>query len=131
MISFKNGLIFLIFFLSDSAFLSPLLLFEKYLKTKTKSKNGKINTNVQNKKIPRKGSQSACLSVVLIYSLYRKGKKILSSRAFKIMEICCSRKKGALSLLLATFRNLEIYLEISSDDFDRENCNEENSYKEN
>ena len=41
------------------------------------------------------------------------------------------KKKRRLSSLLTTFRNWEIYLEISSDDFERENCDEENSNKEN
>ena len=39
---------------------------EKYLKSKIKSYNGKINTNFHNKKIPREGSQFICLSVILI-----------------------------------------------------------------
>ena len=38
---------------------------EKYLKTKIKSHNGKINTNFHNNKI-LKGSQFICLSVILI-----------------------------------------------------------------
>ena len=39
---------------------------EKYLKTKIKSHNGKINTNFHNNKIPKEGSQFICLSVILI-----------------------------------------------------------------
>ena len=39
---------------------------EKYLKTKIKSQNGKINTNFHNNKIPKEGSQFICLSVILI-----------------------------------------------------------------
>ena len=39
---------------------------EKYLKTKIKSYNGKINTNFRNSKIPKDDSQCICLSVILI-----------------------------------------------------------------
>ena len=39
---------------------------EKYLKTKIKSHNGKINTNFHNNKILKEGSQFICLSVILI-----------------------------------------------------------------
>ena len=34
---------------------------EKYLKTKIKSYNGKINTNFYNNKIPKEGSKYICL----------------------------------------------------------------------
>ena len=53
---------------------SKLLYNEKYLKPKTKSYNGKINTNFYNNKIPKEGSQCICLSVILIDSVYRKYK---------------------------------------------------------
>ena len=35
---------------------------EKYLKTKIKANDGKINTNVYNGKIPKEGSQCICQS---------------------------------------------------------------------
>ena len=43
--------------------------YEKYVKTKIKSYNGKINTNFPDNKIPKEGSQFICLSVVLILFL--------------------------------------------------------------
>ena len=46
---------------------------EKYLKAKIKSDNGKSNTNFHNNKIPKEGSQSICLSVILIDSVFRTG----------------------------------------------------------
>ena len=49
----------------------------KYLKTKIKSYNGKINTNFHNNKIPKKGSQCNCLSVILIDSVYKKNVNML------------------------------------------------------
>ena len=47
---------------------------EKYLKTKIKSYNGKININFHNNKISKEGSQCICLSVILINSVYREDK---------------------------------------------------------
>ena len=58
---------------------------EKYLKTKIKSYNGKINTNFHNNKIPKEGSQCICLSVMLIDSVYRKDKRLLTSNVFRTM----------------------------------------------
>ena len=45
--------------------------YQKYLKTKIKSYNGKINTNFYSNKIPKEGSQYICLSVDLIDSVFR------------------------------------------------------------
>ena len=47
---------------------------EKYIKTKIKSCNEKINTNFHNNEIPKEGSQCICLSVILIDSVYKKDK---------------------------------------------------------
>ena len=47
---------------------------EKYLKAKTKSYNGKINTNFYNNKIPKEGSQFICLSLILSDSAFITGK---------------------------------------------------------
>ena len=55
---------------------------EKHLKAKIKPYNVKINTNSHNNKIPNEGSQFICLSVILIDSLFRTGKNLLSSSGF-------------------------------------------------
>ena len=48
---------------------------EKYLKSKTKSYNGKINKNLHNiKKLRKKNSKFICLSVTLIDPVFRKSK---------------------------------------------------------
>ena len=47
---------------------------EKYLKAKIKSYIGKVNTNFHNNKIPEEGFQFICLSVILIDSVFRRGK---------------------------------------------------------
>ena len=44
---------------------SEPVYYEKYLKAKIKSYYGKINTNVQNNKILKDGTQCICLSVIL------------------------------------------------------------------
>ena len=38
---------------------------EKYLKTRIKSCDGKMNTNFHDNKIPKEGSHCVCLSVIL------------------------------------------------------------------
>ena len=43
----------------------------KYLKYKTKSYNGKSNTNFHNNKTPKEGSQFICLLVILKDSVFR------------------------------------------------------------
>ena len=48
---------------------------EKYLKTKLKYYEGKINTNFHSDRIPKDGSQCIWLSVILIDSIYRTSKK--------------------------------------------------------
>ena len=60
--------------LSKKEFDSKPIYNERYLKPKTKFYNGKINKIFYNNKIPREASQCACLSVILIDSLYRKDK---------------------------------------------------------
>ena len=47
---------------------------EKYIKTKRKPCNGKVDTNFHNNKIPKEAPQCICLSVIVIESVYRKGK---------------------------------------------------------
>ena len=46
----------------------------KYIKTKTKSYNGKINKNFYNNKIPKEASECICLSVILLNLVYKKDK---------------------------------------------------------
>ena len=43
---------------------------DKYLKTKIKSYEGKINTNFHYNNVPKEGSQYICLSTVLIDSVF-------------------------------------------------------------
>ena len=49
----------------------------KYLKAKIKSYYEKFNTSFHNNKIPKEGSQCACLSVTFIDSTFRKVKHVI------------------------------------------------------
>ena len=62
---------------------------EKYIKPKIKSYNGKININFHNNKIPKEGSQCIYLSVILIYSVYKKEKKYYPEVFLKNIILKC------------------------------------------
>ena len=47
---------------------------KKYLKTKIKSFEGKINTNFYGNKMAKEVSECICQSLILINSVYRTGK---------------------------------------------------------
>ena len=51
---------------------------EKYLKAKTKSYNGKINTTFYDNKISKESSKFICLSVILVDSVFGTVKKYYS-----------------------------------------------------
>ena len=84
---------------------------EKYLKAKIKSFNGKINTNFHSNKIPREGSQFICLSVILIDSVFRAGKKYYPQVFLEECKYVVKEKKIP--------KNIIDDIEISSDS-DRE-----------
>ena len=48
---------------------------EKHLKAKIKSYEGKININFNNDTMPKESSPCICLSIVLIDSVFKMGKK--------------------------------------------------------
>ena len=99
---------------------TELLYSEKYLKTKIKSYNGKINPNFQNNKIPKEGSQFICLWVILIDSVFKAVKNYYPQVFLKECKYVVNEKKITMY----------IYNDISSDS-DRENSNEEKSDKDN
>ena len=95
---------------------------EKYLKTKIKSYDGKINTSFQNNKIPKEDSQCICLSVVLMNFVFITGK---NNYPQVVLEKC---KYGVKERKIPKY--ITDHIEISSDS-DRENPNEEKSHEEN
>ena len=92
--------------------------YEKYMKTKIKFYNGKINTNFYNNKIPKEGSQCICQSVVLIDSVYRKDKNYYPEVFLEECKYVVKEKKKS--------KFVTGDINISSDE---ENSNEENSIK--
>ena len=92
---------------------------EKYLKTKIKSYNEKINTNFHNNKIPIAGSQCICLSVILIDSVYRKDKSYYPQVFLEEYKYAVKEKKFIIN-----------DIEMPSDDSDKEDSGEKNSDEE-
>ena len=93
---------------------------KKYLRTKIKlSCKGKVNTNFDNNKILKEGSQFTCLSGKLIDLVYRKDKNFY----LKIFSEQCKYvvKEKKISKFITD--NIEIF----SDDSDKEDSDEENS----
>ena len=99
--------------------LSEAVYNKKYLRTKMKFYNGKINTIFHSNKIPKEGSQYLYLTVVLINSVYRKAENYYPQ---VFLEKCKYVVKGKT---MSTFIIDDI--EISFGDFDKEDSDEENS----
>ena len=91
---------------------------EKYIRTKIKSYNGKINANFHNKKIPKEGSQRIYLSVILIDSVYKKDKNYYLQVFLEECKYVVKEKNKS--------KFITDNMEISSDNSDEENSNEEN-----
>ena len=94
----------------------------KYLKTKIKSYNGKVNTSFDNSKIPKEGSQCIYVSVILTYSVYRKDKNYHPQVFLEECKYVIKQKRTSQF----TIGDIEIssdisYIEVS----DEENSNEE------
>ena len=85
---------------------------EKYLKPKIKSDNARTNTSFYNNKIPKEGSQIISLSIILIDSVYRKGKNFNPEAFLKECRYVAKEKK--------TSKFFIDNIEISSDDSDKE-----------
>ena len=92
---------------------------EKYLKTKIKSYNRKINTTFHNNKIPKKGSQFICLSVILIDSVYRTGKKHYPQVFLEECKYAVKEKKIPKYII----DNIEIFSDSDRENYDEENFN--------
>ena len=102
---------------------------EKYLKSKIKPYNGKINTNFHNDKIPKEGSQCICFSVILMDSVFRTGINYYPQVFLEECKYVVKEKKMSKYII----DDIEISDEKISDEevCDEENSNEENSTQEN
>ena len=96
---------------------------EKYLKTKTKSYDRKININFHKDKMPKERSQFICLLVILIDSVYRIRKNYYPQVFLEECKYFSKDKKMPQYITVDT--------DISSDDSNEEISNEENSNEEN
>ena len=55
---------------------------EKYIKTKVKTYGDSVITNFHNKKIPKEKAPCKCLSMIMLNSVIKAKKKVLSSNTF-------------------------------------------------
>ena len=106
-----------------SKFDSETVYKDKYLKTKIKSYEGKINTIFHDDKVPKEGSQYICFSVVLIDSVFRIGKSYYPQ---VFLEQCkCVFKEEKMPKYIIED------IEVSSSESDKEDSEEENFDEEN
>ena len=103
------------------------LLDKKYLKAKIKSYNGKSRTNFHSNKIPKEDSQYICLSVILIDSVFRKGKNYYQQVFLEECRYVVKEKKIPKYII----DNIEIFSDSDRENSDEENPDEENSDKKN
>ena len=96
---------------------------EKSLKAKIKPYNGKINTNSHTNKIPREGSQYICLSVILIGSVFRTGKKYYPQASLEEYKNAVKEQKISKDII----DDVEIFSDSEEEISDEENTDEENS----
>ena len=102
---------------------SELVYHDKYLKTKIKSRGGKINTNFHDDNGPKEGSQYICLLVILIVSVFRMGKNYYPQVFLEECKYIVKEKKIPEYIIKS--------IEISSDKYDKEDSDEENSNEQN
>ena len=60
---------------------------DKYMKTKIKSYEDKVNSNFQGNKIPNKNASYKCLSLIMLDSIIRVNKKIILQHFWKSVNI--------------------------------------------
>ena len=92
---------------------SKLVYNKKYLKTKIKSCNGKINTNFHNDKIPKEDSVCIFLSLISIDSIYRTDNKYYPQVFLEKRKYVVKEKKTSMFITDD--------IKISSNDFDKRN----------
>ena len=56
---------------------------DKYIKTKIKMYKDRVNTDFQGKKVPKENASYKCLSLIMLHSVIRVNKKILSTNTME------------------------------------------------
>ena len=93
----------------------------KYIKTKIKSYEDKVNTNFQGKKIPKENASCKCLSLIMLDSVIRASKTYYPQT---LSEECkYETKKTKMENLI----NDDLHLSLSDDETDNESDNETKS----
>ena len=59
-----------------------------YIKRKVKMYDNKVNTNFQGKETPIGDSSYKCLPLIMLNSVVKVGKKVLSTSIFRKMQVC-------------------------------------------
>ena len=94
----------------------------KYIKTKIKIYNNKVNTNFHDNKIPEDNDYCACLSAVLLDSIINVDEKYYSKIFLEKFKYVTKKKKIINSI------NEELDLDEADDDDDKsDESDEENS----
>ena len=96
----------------------------KYLKAKTKSYRNKVNTNFQDKKIPKENASYKCLSLIMLESVIRGSKKYYPQT---LLEEC---KYEIKKTKMENLTNDDLDLGSSDDETDNESDNETKSDNE-
>ena len=93
---------------------------DKYIKTKIKSYEDKVNTNFQGNKIPKEIATCKCLSLIMLYSVVRVNKKYYPQTLLKECKYIIKRNK--------TENLINDDLDLSSpDESDNESDNDESN----
>ena len=71
----------------------------KYIKTRIEIYAGNMVTNFHNKKIPKEKAPCRCLPIIMLDSVIKVNKKILSSNIFRWMQICARKDKTILMMI--------------------------------
>ena len=90
---------------------------DKYIKTKIKMYEDRVNTNFQGKKVPKQDASYKCLSLIMLDSVIRVNKKYYSQT---LLEEC---KYVTRNNKMENLINDDLDLS-SSDEFDNESDNE-------
>ena len=99
----------------EKEFDSNSVYSEKYIKTKTKVYNKKINTDFLGNKMWKEGSEYICLSVFLLGSVYKKDKNYYPQVFLEECKHVIKEKKKSIKNFITDD------VEISSDDTNQKN----------
>ena len=97
---------------------------DKYINTKIKMYEDRVNTDFQRKKVPKENASYKCLSLIMLNSIIRLNKKYYPQT---FLEKCkyLARKNKTENLI-----NADLYLSLS-DESDNESDNESDSDTDN